>query len=164
MNRTAVVVSVAVAALLTLDARARGDEGKKTNPDTQRLDLAAAYLLEGMSVEARHVLDALPDSLKHPPEGTRHGSSLDQERAERLSLQYGLALAASQPGHNDSFALLVDILKTESIGTDDRDPLATVLWQRLFARYAAEERYPTIAAYVLQRSSRSLEYEAQSEY
>jgi len=43
-------------------------------------------------------------------------------------------------GHNDSFALLVDILKTESIGTDDRDPLATVLWQRS-SPLRAEERY-----------------------
>jgi hypothetical protein len=164
MNRFTVVLAIALAALSTLGARAHAKDEPKPDRDAQRLDLVAAYLLEGMTDEARRALDALPDSLKQPPEGKSRGYSPELYRAERLSHQYGLALAALQPGHNDSFALLIDILENESIGSDDRDPLATVLWQRLFARYAVEERYPTIATYVLQRSRRGLKYEAESEY
>jgi hypothetical protein len=164
MNRFTVVLAIALASLLTLGAHARAKDEPKPDPNAQRLDLVAAYLLEGMTGEARRALDALPDSLKRPPEGKGQDYSPERERAERLSSQYGLALAALQPGHTDTFALLIEILKSESIGSDNRDPLATVLWQRLFARYAVEERYPTIAAYVLQRSSRRLKYDEESEY
>jgi hypothetical protein len=164
MNRFTVVLAIALAALSTLGARAHAKDEPKPDRDAQRLDLVAAYLLEGMTDEARRALDAFPNSLKQPPEGKRGGDSSELERAERLSRQYGLALAALQPGHNDSFALLIDILENESIGSDDRDPLATVLWQRLFARYAVEERYQTIAAYVLRRSSGRLKYQAEDDY
>lgn len=158
------IVLDSLAALLTLNARARAKDEPKPDADAQRLDLVAAYLLEGMTVEARRALDALPDTLKQPPDEKSHGYSPERERAGRFSSQYGLAMAALQPGHNDSFALLIDILKTEGIGTYDRDPLATVLWQRLFARYAVEERYPTLAAHVLQRSSGRLKYKAEDDY
>ena len=151
------LVIVAVVVLFSLGTSARGTSDKKDCAPQQPLDLPAAYLLEGMSGEARCALDALPDKLKHPPKGTSQGYSPERELADRLALQFDLAHATLEPGHRDPFELLTDILERSTWGGDERDPVGSVLWQKLFA-------YGSIGSFVLRRSSESLEYQAADEY
>jgi hypothetical protein len=147
---------VALVLLFTLAPNARGTIDKKDCAPQQPLDLPAAYLLEGMCAEARCVLDALPDKLKHPPKGTCQGYSPEREMADRLALQFALADATLEPGRRDAFELLTDILERDS-------SVGTVLWQKLFARYAAREGYSSIGSFVLRRAGDSLEYQAADE-
>lgn len=160
-----VVVTAVVLVVLWLGTTARGKEARGDDANAWKLDLAASYLLEGMSGEARRVLDSLPDDVKRRPAAeSKSGYSAEREREERLTLQYALARASLEPGGPDAFRLMTDILSKGGSGGDEGDPIGTVLWQRLFARYAAAACYRSIVAFVLQRSSRYLGYLAESEH
>ncbi len=124
----------------------------------QRLDLAAAYVLEGMFDQARAVLDSFPDKLKKLPADDDRSFSPEAATARRLALQWRLLHETLDPGKSDAFELLVDVLAAQQLGWDDRDPLSSVLWQKVFARYAKREGYPGIGGYVLRRSSNYFGY------
>ncbi len=119
----------------------------------QKLDLAAAYVLEGMYDEARPLLVAFPDKLKKVPGDNTRGYSPEANTAKRLALQWTLLHETLDPGKSDAFDLLVEILAAEQGAGVDRDPVSSVLWQKVFARYAKREGYPVIGTYVLRRSS-----------
>jgi hypothetical protein len=124
----------------------------------QRLDLAAAYVLEGMFDQARPVLDSFPDTLKKLPADDDRSSSPKAATARRLALQWRLLNETLDPGKSDAFELLIDVLAGQQLGWDDRDPVSSVLWQKVFARYAKPEGHPVIGGYVLRRSSNYFGY------
>src|SRR5262245_8058130 len=124
----------------------------------QTLDLAAAYVVEGMLEEARPLLESFPEKLRKTPGANGRRYSSGDAATARLALQWTLLHEMLDPGRKDAFDLLIDVLAREGLGTDERDPLSTVLWQKVFARYALREGYPSIAAYVLGRSREYLGY------
>jgi hypothetical protein len=124
----------------------------------QRLDLAAAYVLEGMFDGARTLLDSFPDNLKKLPGDDARGYSPEAETARRLALQWILLHETLDAGKHDGFDLLVDLLAAQQWGGSERDPISSVLWQKVFARNAKREGYPVIGAYVLHRSSNYFGY------
>ena len=123
----------------------------------QRLDLAAAYVLEGMFDEAHPVLGSFPDKLKKV-RGDDHDFSPEAMTARRLALQWTLLDETLNPGKQDPFDLLVDVLAGREWGGGDRDPVSSVLWQKVFARYAKREGYQVVGAYVLRLSSNYFGY------
>jgi len=54
----------------------------------QNLDLAAAYVLEGMFEEARPLLDSFPDKLKKPPGDAARGYSPEAATARRFAFKW----------------------------------------------------------------------------
>ncbi len=93
----------------------------------QRIDLAAAYVLEGMIDEGRPVLGSLPDKLKKVRDDD-HDFSPEAMTARRLALQWTLLDKTLDSGNQDPFDLLVDVLAGREWGGDDRDPVSSVLW------------------------------------
>ena len=124
----------------------------------QKLDLAAAYVLEGMFEEGRPLLDSLPDKLKKPPGDAARGYSPEAATARRLAFQWTLLHETLDPGKHDAFDLLVDALTAQNSGVDERDSVSSILWMKVFARYAKREGYPVIGAYVLRGFSDYLGY------
>jgi len=129
----------------------------------QKLDLAAAYALEGMFDEARPLLDAFPDKFKKTPGDDAQGYSPEANTAKRLALQWTLLHETLDPGKSDAFDLLVEVLAGQQCCSDEGNPVSSVLWQKVFARYAKREGYPVIGAYVLRRSSEYLGYTLEPE-
>jgi len=155
--------TVAIAILLTLGSDARAGGVPRGRAHEQTLDLAAAYALEGMFAEAHRVLEPFPDKLKRAPEGQTRGYSPERQQAERIALQWSLVQEMLAPGKKDAFELLTDIVSKTGWGDDSGDPVSTVLWQKLFARYAKREDYPSIGAHVLRRTGDYLDYRLEHE-
>src|SRR5882724_2253498 len=152
------VIAVAIVVFLTWapSARAGKTSGDKMNEKT--LDLAAAYVLEGMFDEARKVLESFPEGLKKKPEGEMRGASPERQSAERIALEWSLVHEMLQPDKKDAFDLLTDIASKIGSGDDAVNPIATVLWQKIFARYAKREEFRSMGAYVLRLTSGYLDY------
>jgi hypothetical protein len=150
--------TVAIVLLLTLGSNARAGGVSGGKPHEHTLDLVAAYALEGMFDEARRVLDPFPDKLKQAPGSEKHGYSPEREQAERIALQWSLVQEMLGPSGKDAFELLTDVVSKTGWGGDAGDPVSTVLWQKLFARYAKREGYGSIGAYVLRRTGDLLDY------
>lgn len=146
------------ALLLTLTSPPGAIGADPGKAEQQTLDLAAAYILEGMFDESRPVLDSLPDKLKKIPDDEARGYSPEAASARRLALQWALLHETLGPGKHDAFDLLVDVLDGLQCCTDERNPVSSVLWQKVFARYAKREGYPGIGGYVLRRSSNYFGY------
>jgi hypothetical protein len=151
-------VSIAIAFLVASAPWSQPWASDDPKHQGQRLDLAAAYVLEGMFDQARPVLDSFPDKLKKLPADDDRSSSPEAATARRIALQWRLLHETLDPGKSDAFDLLVDVLAGDQLGYDDRDPIASVLWQKVFARYAKREGYPVIGGYVLRRSSNYFGY------
>lgn len=156
MKRFALVV--VVLAFVFFPAEGSGAAGNRKCPE-HALDLAAAYILQGMVKEAHQILDACPKDSEKPATGTNARRSEEERRAEQISVQRSLLREMLKPGGKDAFDLLLSVL-SRSQGLGDDDAFSTVLWQKLVARYALREDYSAIGAYVLERSRGSLRYMA----
>jgi hypothetical protein len=155
--------SLATLALALLPLAGGPTGGGGDLDDTTRLDLAATALLAGDNVEARRLLDALPEGVKTRVHADSENGQ-ERERAGRMALQYALARAMLEPWREDPFELVTAVASASDWSADAGDPLTSTAWQRLFARYADREGYGRVAAFVLREVLRTRDYTETSKY
>ena len=106
-------VSILFAFVVTLAPWSQPWAANDPKHQGQRLDLAAAYVLEGMFDEARPILDSFPEKLKKVPSGDARGFSQEAMTARRFPLQWNLLHETLDPGKSDAFDLLIDVLSRQ---------------------------------------------------
>jgi hypothetical protein len=143
-------LSASIIALLAILASQGLMGAKERVREDDRLDLAAAYALEGMLLDARSILDSAPAEWRKVPGRSTSRKTPEQARVECRALQWALLNRLLQASSEDPFDLLVTILEKHSWGGDENDPIDSLMWRKLFTRYADRESYRPISDYVRQ--------------
>jgi hypothetical protein len=130
--------------------------------EDNQLDLAAAYALEGMLPEVRSILDTEPAEWHRIPPASAGRRSPEQAKLECRALQWALLDHFLKASPEDPFDLLVRVLEENSWGGSDHEAISSLVWRRLFARYAEREGYRPVSDYMLRSAKQYLQYRIES--
>ena len=136
--------------------------GRDPKPDNP-LDTAAAFALLGKLEESRSILETIPENRRTLLTREQRKASKEGENMARTAVQWHLVHALLEPPATDPFEFLTTLLIDSGNSFGDADALESLLWQKVFARLAAQQGYPSLAAHVLGRTRDSLTYRLRDE-